>query len=146
MKINLLPAQMRVRVWITIHLCSKELVDVSKMVKKISRKNTWHGQSKNSLSYTVITKYYLSCSMSQSGQIISTSVPQSASSGELWSGIARLRRWLVRAQTPQARRRRRFWTGLRTDTAWWHSQTSHGCETLVQHPVELRAAAAGRRS
>lgn len=32
---------MRVRVWITIHLCSKELVDVSRMVRKISRKNTW---------------------------------------------------------------------------------------------------------
>lgn len=34
------PAQMRVSVWITIHLCSKELVDVSRMVRKISRKNT----------------------------------------------------------------------------------------------------------
>ncbi len=32
---------MRVSVWITIHLCSKELVDVSRMVRKISRKNTW---------------------------------------------------------------------------------------------------------
>lgn len=32
---------MRVNVWITIHLCSKELVDVSRMVRKISLKNTW---------------------------------------------------------------------------------------------------------
>lgn len=32
---------MRVSVWITIHLCSKELVDVSRMVRNISRKNTW---------------------------------------------------------------------------------------------------------
>lgn len=34
------PAQMRVRVWMTIHLCSKELVEVSRMVKNISLKNT----------------------------------------------------------------------------------------------------------
>lgn len=32
---------MRVSVWMTIHLCSKELVDVSRMVRNISRKNTW---------------------------------------------------------------------------------------------------------
>lgn len=34
------PAQMRVRVWMTIHLCSKELEEVSRMVRKISLKNT----------------------------------------------------------------------------------------------------------
>lgn len=34
------PAQIRVSVWMTIHLCSKELVDVSRMFRKISRKNT----------------------------------------------------------------------------------------------------------
>ena len=38
-----LPAQMRVRVWMTIHLCSKELEDVSRMVRKISLKKTWRG-------------------------------------------------------------------------------------------------------
>lgn len=34
------PAQIRVSVWMTIHLCSKELEDVSRMVRKISLKNT----------------------------------------------------------------------------------------------------------
>ena len=34
------PAQILVRVWMTIHLCSKELVDVSKMFRKISLKKT----------------------------------------------------------------------------------------------------------
>ena len=34
---------MRVRVWMTIHLCSKELEDVSRMVRKISLKKTWRG-------------------------------------------------------------------------------------------------------
>lgn len=37
---GVVPAQMRVSVWITIHLCSKELLDVSRMVRKISLKNT----------------------------------------------------------------------------------------------------------
>ena len=35
------PAQILVRVWMTIHLCSKELVDVSKMFRKISLKKTY---------------------------------------------------------------------------------------------------------
>ncbi len=35
------PAHIRVRVWMTIHLCSKELDDVSRIVRKISLKNTW---------------------------------------------------------------------------------------------------------
>lgn len=44
--VSVVPAQMRVSVWITIHLCSKELVDVSRMVRKISRKKTWGSWTK----------------------------------------------------------------------------------------------------
>lgn len=35
------PAQILVSAWMTIHLCSNELLGVSKMYKNISLKNTW---------------------------------------------------------------------------------------------------------
>lgn len=37
-----IPAQILVSVWITIHLCSNELDDVSRIFKKISLKNTYN--------------------------------------------------------------------------------------------------------
>lgn len=50
---------MRVRAWITIHLCSKLLLGVSRMYRKISLKNTWKWGTETSLvsRHPVIQKF-----------------------------------------------------------------------------------------
>lgn len=110
-------AQIRVRAWITIHLCSNEELVVSKIFKNISLKKTCNIETLDKHRQLARSIQIDRNQRTRSDAL--RHVPRFVSLDEFWNATTKPRIWPKTVRTLRVQARRHYWITLCKDSFWW---------------------------